>query len=144
MTATLLSRGVVGAAENLSLVVATVTRKKCRTLIVEDDPDSAKALSMILSRLGHETAIAETLARGRALLDDWSAECVLLDLNLPDGNGIALLREIARDRKPIPVIVTTASNDPRLLREAETLGAIVLQKPIDLNRLIAELERFEE
>jgi DNA-binding response OmpR family regulator len=110
-----------------------------RILIVEDDAISAKALSMILEHKGWHADVAETYAKAMDRLSD-SYHAVILDLMLPDGDGIDLLQYIRRMHSKILVAVTTGASDPEYLKR---LGAfspdMVLPKPIDLPALLRGL-----
>ena len=106
---------------------------KCRILIVEDDPDSCEALARMLRRLGHEIVCAQSAGEGLVKLEDWSPQCVLLDLMLPDASGGLLLRKIRMEHRPIKVaIITAAGKTSPVLKQA--LGYepdIVLEKPLN-------------
>ena len=109
--------------------------------MVEDDPATSAALRSILARKGWEVAVASTLAEALGLLRsplDW----VVLDLMLPDGDGLALLRKIRSERLSIRVAVTTGSMDVSQLDAVVALGPeLFLSKPIDLPELLRGLAR---
>src|SRR5688572_4459871 len=94
---------------------------KCRTLIVEDDPASAALLLRILELVGHESEVASTVSDAVQKLEDGGAECVLLDLDLPDGTGVEVLHEIRRRNLPVRVAIVTAGTDAELARAAMEL-----------------------
>src|SRR5439155_24271778 len=66
---------------------------------------------------------------------------MLLDLHLPDGSGLELLRELrsAAATRAFPVIVLTAEGEDRILGEAEGLGAGLLTKPFSPSKLTARI-----
>ncbi len=67
---------------------------------------------------------------------DW----IILDLMLPDGDGLTLLDAVRRKRLPIRVAITTGTNDPAKLQAAEALHPdTLIQKPIDLQQLLSTL-----
>src|SRR5438874_10164623 len=68
-------------------------------------------------------------------------DALLLDLHLPDGSGLELLRELraAAATRAFPVIVLTAEGEERILREAESLGAGLLTKPFSPSKLTARI-----
>src|SRR2546428_210501 len=76
------------------------------------------------------------LASGAQPLD-----AMLLDLHLPDGSGLDLLRELraATATRAFPVIVLTAEGEDRILREAESLRAGLLTKPFSPSKLTARI-----
>lgn len=103
---------------------------------MEDDPVSASALLTILRRRGFDVLLATTVAEGMQLLER-EPNFVVLDLMLPDGDGIAILNHIRRNSRDIRVLVTTAVSDPARLFEVRQLRPdLVLQKPIDLSDLL--------
>lgn len=69
-----------------------------KVLIVEDNPTTRTALEKLLAMEGFHVQSAGTLRRGRELLDGQAA--IILDLDLPDGNGVELLRQIRADKQP--------------------------------------------
>jgi DNA-binding response OmpR family regulator len=64
-------------------------------LVLEDDPSVAATISTALSRDGWQISTAHTLAEGRIRLRDDNPRVVVVDLGLPDGNGIAFVKEAA-------------------------------------------------
>jgi CheY-like chemotaxis protein len=106
-------------------------------LIVEDDPVVAAALRALLLRWGHDPRVVSTTAAALAeLARAQAADAILLDLMLPDTNGIAVLRHVRERALPAKVAVLTAANDPSLLREARHLEPdLLLTKPLDITRL---------
>ncbi len=109
-------------------------------LLVEDDVVSSAALATILRRRGLTVHVAPTLAEGLSALAS-NPSFVILDLMLPDGDGIKLLKHLHTIESPIKVIVTTAVNDGVRIQAVRQLQPVmILQKPIDLDRLIKALE----
>jgi len=109
-------------------------------LIVEDDPMLGDAL---LTGLAHHfpAILASSLADARLRLDTVDVALIVLDLSLPDGSGLDLLREIRCARKTIPVIILTAADATRARIEGLQLGADdYLGKPFDLAELIARCQ----
>ena len=87
------------------------------TLIVEDHQPSATALRRLLQAQGYDVRVAGTVAEARGVIAAAWADCVVLDLCLPDGSGIDLLRSIRRHGPPVRVAVATGSADDSMLRE---------------------------
>jgi two-component system, OmpR family, response regulator len=92
---------------------------RCRVLIVEDHAVSSHTLRRLVASEGHEVAVAATLQEAEARLE-W-AGCLVLDLHLPDGNGIDLLRRVRERRLPVRVAVTTGSAGEELLAAVRDL-----------------------
>src|SRR5689334_6074428 len=106
---------------------------KCRVLIVEDDQDSCEVLARMLRRKGHEIECAKSVGEALVKLEEWSPECVLLDLMLPDASGALVLRKIRAERLPIKVAVITAAgkNSPTLKVALSYDPDIVFEKPLN-------------
>jgi CheY-like chemotaxis protein len=114
---------------------------KRKTLIVDDDRVSRTALVKILEQMGHELETAVTVAEGLAKLN-LGPECVLLDLMLPDGSGVAVLERIRRDSLPIKVAVTTGTSDREMLEAVNRLKPDALfLKPLHLPDIARWLAR---
>jgi DNA-binding response OmpR family regulator len=112
-----------------------------RLLVVEDNEELAQLLAKGLRTAGLETDIVVTAAEARTVLATARYAALVLDLGLPDGDGLAILREI-RDRKdPIPVLVLTARAGVHDRVTGLRSGADdYLVKPFALEELVARLE----
>lgn len=114
-----------------------------KVLIVEDEALFARAVLMRLQKSGFECEHAESLQEGRAITKQFSPDLVLLDMRLPDGNGLDLLPEFVASG--ITVIVMTAHGDVSDAVNAIKLGANdYLKKPIDLEELLLIVEKNEK
>lgn len=82
-----------------------------KILIIEDDPGLNRGISFALQQEGYETLTAQTIKEGYALFEKENPDAVILDLNLPDGDGMDLCRRIrsasARGSR-IPLLMLTA------------------------------------
>lgn len=110
-----------------------------RILIVEDDERVAAALEAFLARSGYATVRA---ADGTAALEMLGAdtEVVLLDLGLPDVDGIDLCRRI-RGRSDVPIVIVTARNQVTERIKGLRAGADdFVVKPYDVHELLARIE----
>lgn len=95
-----------------------------RMLVVDDDPDAASSVKRLLSRKFKAFIdIAGDVTEARAKLLDGLFDIVILDYQLPDGNGIDLLREIAGVKSHPPVIMVTGHGDESTASEAFRLRA---------------------
>jgi two-component system, OmpR family, response regulator QseB len=94
-----------------------------RILLVEDDNDLGVALLRALRDEGYDTIWVRRLQEARAQLERSDFSCLVLDVNLPDGEGFTLLSALRSNKKMTPVIVMTAREalDDRLA--AFSLGA---------------------
>jgi two-component system catabolic regulation response regulator CreB len=106
-------------------------------LLVDDEPHVPLLVRPLLERLGVSVQTARTLAEARRSLARQRPDGVLLDLHLPDGSGLDLLRELraASDTRTLPVLVLTGEGDDRVLDEVERIGGLVLAKPFSPTKL---------
>src|SRR5699024_3523937 len=81
-----------------------------RILVVEDDLALSAGLLFELDSAGYVSVPAYNCAKARALLADGAFSLILLDVNLPDGNGFDLCREIKAQNAMQPVIFLTAND----------------------------------
>lgn len=79
-----------------------------RVLLIEDEADIADALVRYLRAQGHAVDHAPDLDTARAALEVAGFDAILLDLALPDGSGLVLLREQRHRGNRVPVIIATA------------------------------------
>ena len=110
-------------------------------LVVDDDADTREMLSRVLVGEGYSVAAADSLRTARAQLGRRTPDVILVDLHLPDGDGIVLARELERPLATDIVLVTGhASLDSAI--EGLRLGASdYLTKPINVERLTQFLRR---
>ena len=86
---------------------------KAQILVVEDQAATADLILEVLKGEGYEAQTVDSLTKARARLKKQPPELLLLDRNLPDGDGVDLLAEIRDDEKlqTLPVIILTAKKD---------------------------------
>lgn len=111
-----------------------------RVLLVEDDDVLGEAVREHVASLGHGVDWMKRLDDAREALATVAYELVLLDLNLPDGRGLDLLRELRRQGADAPVIILTAQDQIAARIEGLNSGADdYLVKPFDLSELSARI-----
>jgi DNA-binding NtrC family response regulator len=112
-------------------------------LIIEDDLDSAEALSLVMQSRGHEVRVGYNGEEGLRLADEKPPDLVLLDVEMPilDGPGMALAMLIHNmGLELVPVVLL--SGVPDLERIANEVGTpYFLGKPYHLARLVALVDR---
>jgi DNA-binding response OmpR family regulator len=111
-----------------------------RLLLVEDDPMLGAAMERGLRKGGYTIDWAETAEAALAAARAQSYGAILLDIGLPDGSGVDVLRSLRAGRDMTPVIIITASG--RLDRKVEGLDAGAddyVVKPFDLDELLARI-----
>ncbi len=92
-------------------------------LIIDDDQTIRDALARVVTRLGHEPDMAETLAEGLRRAMDKDVDVVFLDVRMPDGNGLDVIGDIRRAPSGPEVIVITGWGDPDGAERAMRQGA---------------------
>jgi len=108
-------------------------------LIVEDEPQIRRFVRMALEGEGWQVHQSETLKRGLIDAATRSPDLIVLDLGLPDGDGLALIREV-RGWSPVPIIVLSARIDESDKITALDTGADdYLTKPFGIGELLARV-----
>jgi two-component system, OmpR family, KDP operon response regulator KdpE len=111
-----------------------------RLLVVDDEPQLLRALVLNLTNRGYEVTTAARADLALAQIQRLPPDLLLLDLGLPDLDGIEVIREL-RDREPtLPILVLTARSGSRDKVTALDFGALdYITKPFDMNELIARV-----
>jgi two-component system, OmpR family, alkaline phosphatase synthesis response regulator PhoP len=112
-------------------------------LIVEDEANLGQTLRDYLRAKKFSVELAPTCAEARVKFKDLAPAIVILDIGLPDGDGISLAREFRNRRKDCVLLFCTALNDPTLRVEGLELGAEdYITKPFELKELTLRLDRI--
>lgn len=111
-----------------------------RLLMVEDEPALAAALAEALRGRGIHSDVAGSIADARQMIEAAQYAAILLDLGLPDGDGLSLIRWLRAQHHTIPVLAITA----RSALDARVAGLNAgaddyLVKPFDIEELVARL-----
>jgi DNA-binding NtrC family response regulator len=110
---------------------------KAVVLVVDDESLIRWALREHLAGAGYTVLEAETGLEALAVFEQNPVSLMLLDLSLPELDGLGVLERVKRDRPTCPVIVMTAYDSPGSAERAAALGAAhFLTKPFDFDRLI--------
>jgi two-component system repressor protein LuxO len=118
---------------------------KPRLLLVEDTPSILRLYHEVLKKLDVELLDAETGARAVEILNETIPEIVLLDVELPDINGLDILRRIRARNLPCAVIVVTAHGSVKVAVEAMREGAYdFIMKPFPPDRLMVTVRNALE
>ena len=117
-----------------------------RILVVDDEADIRSTLKEVLSDEGHEVEVAADAAQARAARARREPDLVLLDIWMPDTDGITLLREWSRAGAPsCPVVMMSGHGTVETAVEATRLGAFdFVEKPLSLAKLLRVVERALE
>jgi two-component system KDP operon response regulator KdpE len=109
-------------------------------LVVDDEPDLLRAMVLNLSNRGYQVSTADT---GQAAVDQVTAsspDLVVLDLGLPDVDGLEVIRSLRREKPSLPIIVLSARSGSHDKVVALDLGAVdYVTKPFDMNEFLARL-----
>ena len=108
-------------------------------LVVDDEGGIRELLSEILFDEGYGVHLAENAAQARIMLEQHAPDIVLLDIWMPDTDGLTLLKEwVAQGKLNMPVIMMSGHGTIETALEATRIGAAdFLEKPIALKKLLA-------
>jgi two-component system OmpR family response regulator len=111
-----------------------------KILLIEDDAVLVDGLKHTLSNTGYQVTSAMTGAAAKQLLADHDFDLVVLDLGLPDADGLHLLHDIRQQKLPVPVLILTARDSPKDKIQGMENGADdYLTKPFELKELEARI-----
>ena len=114
-------------------------------LYAEDDPVTREEISRFLMRRAKEVIPAENGAEGLELFRRSNPDIIVTDIRMPVMDGLKMLREIRKDNKKIPVIITSAYSDTSYMMEAIDLGSDqYVLKPVDAEKLSSAFEKCAE
>jgi DNA-binding response OmpR family regulator len=114
-----------------------------RILVVDDDHHQADILRFRLAQQGYRVTTAHSIADARELAFSELPSAVLLDVRLPDGDGLDLAKELGEGRltSGIPVIFVSGIEKSDIIRQSRAAGgSYYLCKPYDPNVLLLVLE----
>jgi len=113
---------------------------KTNILIVEDDTDLLDIMSQFLTGKGYRVRKAETLAEGFAQFESEAIDLVLLDIILPDGLGLELLRKIREDSIIPVILLTSLGKDADVVRGLDMGADDYIAKPCSLEVVFARVK----
>ena len=112
-----------------------------KILIIEDDLSFQEILRKTLEKERYIVEVAPDYHTGLTKLSDYTYDCILLDINLPDGNGLNLLRELKEMKKTGSLIIISARDTIEDKVEGLDLGADdYLPKPFHLAELLSRIK----
>jgi DNA-binding response OmpR family regulator len=115
-----------------------------KVLIVDDELETTQLLSMVLKMSGFETVTALTSRRALQMVKEERPTAVLLDIMLPEMDGLEICQALRADPETenVAVVMITASGDPGIEAEGMQAGADrVLLKPVGMETLANELKQ---
>src|SRR5690349_24458276 len=109
-------------------------------LVVDDESEIREGLELLLNMEGYAASSAESGEAGLAMLEETPFDLLLLDVSLPDRNGLDLLREIRRRDPHLAVVLITAYGSIDMARQAFKSGAQdYITKPWSNDELLAQV-----
>ena len=116
-----------------------------RVLLVEDNISLATVYQSYLLEQPYEVTHAPDMAEARDHLSKFTPDIVLLDLELPDGNGLEILKQMTQEQRKAEVIMMAAYGSSDLAFDAVNIGAFdFLTKPFDAARLLVTMENAKK
>ena len=117
---------------------------RLRVLIVDDHPSVVRAVSRLLS---FDYDVVGTFPDAKGMLEaarSLHADVILLDVNLPDMNGLTACRQLMQAHPDIKVVVFTAADDPNTKRRAFEAGACAVVDKVEFGgELLSTLKRLD-
>ena len=112
-------------------------------LVVDDEPDIRHLLQEILEDEGYAVAVAESAAAAQSFIDEQTPDLVLLDIWMPDTDGISLLKAWRQSGDlQFPVIMISGHGTVETAVEATRHGAVdFIEKPVSLAKLLLNVEK---
>lgn len=123
-----------------------MSNQSLRILVVDDEPDIRHLVSEILEDEGYQVSMAENASVAKMQKVSVNPDLILLDIWMPDTDGITLLKEWLAEDKPLcPVIMMSGHGSVEAAVEATRLGAFdFLEKPLSLAKLLLIVEKALE
>jgi DNA-binding response OmpR family regulator len=118
-----------------------VTKK--RILAVDDDASICEFYATSLKMMGFDVGIAASARAAKEAIAANRPDLILMDIMMPDQDGISLTRELRNDRKTsdIPILMVSGLADAGTLQDALLFGAVgYLVKPVDVDALKAKID----
>jgi len=115
---------------------------KLKILLIDDEVSILETLEMFFTEKGHQVFKAETGERGFALFCDHLPDIVIIDIHLPDSNGLEILNRIQNEGRLTKVIMITAYHDMGTTIQAMKSGAFdYIHKPLDVDLVEDAIQR---
>jgi DNA-binding NtrC family response regulator len=113
-----------------------------RILVVDDEPDIRRLVQEILEDEQYQVVTAKDAASAREAYSNEHPDLVLLDIWMPDTDGISLLKEWSRTGTMVPVVIMSGHGTVDTAVEATRLGAFdFIEKPLSTGKLLATVDR---
>src|SRR5580704_11967613 len=114
-------------------------------LVIDDEAEIREGLELLLKTEGYRVSMADTAQSGLSRLGEQPYDLLLLDVSLPDRNGIELLKDIRRQDPHLPIVLITAYGSIEMARAAFKSGAMdYITKPWSNDELLAQVAQAVE
>jgi DNA-binding NtrC family response regulator len=114
-------------------------------LVIDDEAEIREGLELLLKTEGYQVSMADTGQSGLSRLGEQPYDLLLLDVSLPDRNGIELLKDIRRQDPHLPIVLITAYGSIEMARAAFKSGAMdYITKPWSNDELLAQVAQAVE
>jgi len=114
-------------------------------LVIDDEAEIREGLELLLKTEGYQVSMADTGQSGLSRLGEQPYDLLLLDVSLPDRNGIELLKDIRRHDPHLPIVLITAYGSIEMARAAFKSGAMdYITKPWSNDELLAQVAQAVE
>jgi FixJ family two-component response regulator len=118
-----------------------MVKSRRRIAVVDDDPSVCKALTRLLRASDLNADAYGSAQQFLASLQTSVPDCLVLDLQMPEMNGLALQRELGRAGIRLPIVAITGHDEPRMQARCLAAGAAAyLAKPLEEKTLLAAIE----
>jgi CheY-like chemotaxis protein len=133
-----------GGRQGGNPVSTTLEYQQYRILIVDDDPVVGRAMEVLLSREGFHTAVCQTGSEAMSIVNDQQFVAAIVDIHLPDMNGLALSQHLRISMGPVrPIVILSGDNSMETIRSLPQTGATYFfSKPVNAVRLIEQLKEW--
>ena len=123
-----------------------MTPDNAHVLLVEDNALVTSATRILLEDAGFRVSTAGTIGDAYALCQSGRPDAILLDLRLPDGDGLSLLKRLRAEGLALPVVVAlTGRDEPEIRGRCLRAGCVdVLLKPVDMRALAPRIRSWLE
>lgn len=113
-------------------------------LIVDDEPSVRTLIWNFLVKHNYQVTTASTAAEAETLVNELPVHLVLLDVVLPDGDGLGLMQRIKKRHPRLPILIMSGIGfDELLVKEAEEKGACgYISKSLPLGQLLMDIHRI--
>ncbi|NND91212.1 MAG: sigma-54-dependent Fis family transcriptional regulator [Granulosicoccus sp.] len=123
---------------NSEHTVRTPAVRPC-SLVLEDDETLAATYKRVLESLGYEVILTHRIDEARVAIRDQAPELMLVDIDLPDGNGLDLMDELRSDTRGRFIVISGDDSQRAAIKSIRNHAVELLLKPVDLSTLRDQL-----